>query len=194
MTFYRLMSMSLLLWPLAASAHNFIIGEQVNPIVIRDRGVLLLKGERLYYHPWRSSELAGKVRVIQYIAGRTSAKKQNALLISAIKNANFPAGCFQPTTVVNTDDVIPGSGFFVLKKIEKNKKRYPWAQFIIDSEGLGRQSWQLKEESSAVLVLDNAGRIQWAKEGALTPGDVNQVLNKVLNLLDDVSCNADSPK
>lgn len=190
----RLMSMALLLWPLAGSAHNFIIGERVAPIVIRDRGELLLNDNRLRYQPWRSSALAGKVRVVQYIAGRTSAKKKNSLLISAIKNANFPADHFQPTTLVNTDDEIPGTQFFVRKKIEKNKKRYPWAQFIIDSHGIGRKSWQLEEESSTILVLDNAGRIQWAKEGALTPEEVCQVLKNVLNLLDEKPRNADSPK
>ena len=194
MTLCRVMSMLLLLWPLAGMAHNFIIGERVTPIVISDRGELLLKNNRLRYQPWRSSELAGKVRVVLYIAGRTSAKKKNSLLMSAIKNANFPADRFQPTTLINTDDEILGTGFFVRKKIEKNKKRYPWAQFIIDSHGIGRKSWQLEEESSTILVLDNAGRIQWAKEGALTPDDVSQVLNNVLNLLGEKPGNADAPK
>lgn len=194
MTLCRLVSLLLVLWPLAGSAHNFIIGERVTPIVISDKGELLLHDNRLRYQPWRSSEFAGKVRVVQYIAGRTTAKKKNALLINAIKNANFPVDRFQPTTLINTDDEIPGTGFFVRKKIEKNKKRYPWAQFIIDSHGLGRKSWQLEEESSAVVVLDYAGRIQWAKEGALTPEDVCQVLHNVLNLLGEKPGNADAPK
>lgn len=194
MTLCRLMSIALLLWPLAGSAHNFIIGKRATPVMITDRGELLLSGDRLCYQPWRSSELAGKVLVVQYIAGRTSAKKKNALLISAIKAVNFPADRFQPTTIINTDDEMFGTGFFVLKKIEKNKKRYPWAQFIIDSQGLGRKSWQLEQESSAILVLDSAGRIQWAKEGALTPQEVSQVLKKVLNLLNEKTHNADSPK
>lgn len=194
MTLIRLMSMALLLWPLAGSAHNFIIGERVTPVIIADRGELLLNGDRLRYQPWRSSQLAGKVRVVQYIAGRTSAKKKNALLISAIKEANFPADRFQPTTIVNSDDEMFGTGFIVQKKIEKNKRRYPWAQFIIDSQGLGRKFWQLEPESSTILVLDKAGRVQWAKDGGLTPQEVSQVLNKVLNLLSEKPHNADSPK
>lgn len=53
-------------------------------------------------------------------------------------------------------------------KIEKNKRHYPWAQFIVDSDGLGRMAWRLPEESSTIVVLDKAGRVQWAKDGALT--------------------------
>ena len=64
------------------------------------------------------------------------------MLIKAVKAAHFPLDRFQPTTIVNTDDVIFGSGFFVLGKIEKNKRRYPWAQFIIDSSGLGHKTWR----------------------------------------------------
>lgn len=107
------------------------------------------------------------------------------MLIKAIKNANFPSDRFQPTTIVNTDDVILGSGFFVLGKIEKNKRRYSWAQFIIDSDGLGRKTWQLNEESSTILVLDKFGHIQWAKDGSLTPEEVHRVLSMVQKLIDE---------
>ncbi|MNY43500.1 Bacterial protein [compost metagenome] len=96
----------------------------------------------------------------------------------------FPADRFQPTTIVNTDDVIPGSGFFVRRKIEKNKRRYPWAQFIIDSDGLARRAWQVQPQSSTILVLDAQGRIQWVKDGALTQDEVARVIEQVHHLLD----------
>ncbi|HEJ8089281.1 TPA: YtfJ family protein [Serratia liquefaciens] len=179
-----LLLLPLLLLPLMASAHNFVQGKPVVPVVIADRGELLLENDTFSYKKWDSAELAGKVRVIQCIAGRTSAKKKNSMLITAVKEANFPNDRFQPTTIVNTDDAIPGTGFFVRGKIEKNKRHYPWAQFIVDSDGLVRQAWQLPEESSTILVLDKQGRVQWAKDGALTPDEVNQVialLQKLIN-------------
>lgn len=180
-----LLPLSLLLLPLMASAHNFVKGKPVVPVVIADRGELLLENGTFSYKQWNSAELAGKVRVIQCIAGRTSAKKKNSMLITAVKEANFPNDRFQPTTIVNTDDAIPGSGFFVRGKIEKNKRHYPWAQFIVDSDGLVRQAWQLPEESSTILVLDKQGRVQWAKDGALTPDEVNQVIALLQKLIND---------
>lgn len=180
----RIMTLIMLLLPMLASAHNLVIGQKVAPISITDRGEMLLKDGEFSYRNWNSSQLAGKVRVIQYIAGRTSAKKKNSLLITAVKEANFPLDRFQPTTIVNTDDAIPGSGFFVRGKIEKNKRHYPWAQFIIDSEGLGRNAWQLNEESSTIVVLDKQGIIQWVKDGSLTPEEVDNVIAMVRKLLD----------
>ncbi|MBJ4110790.1 YtfJ family protein, partial [Salmonella enterica subsp. enterica serovar Stanley] len=130
-----------------------------------------------------SAQLPGKVRIVQHIAGRTSAKEKNATLIEAIKAANLPHDKYQTTTIVNTDDAIPGSGMFVRSSLESNKKLYPWSQFIVDSNGIARKAWQLDEESSAIAVLDQDGRVQWAKDGALTQDEVQQVIALLHKLL-----------
>lgn len=181
----RLLFIILLGCPLLVSAHNFVNGRPVSKVSITDRGELILNNSKSIYKPWNSSELVGKVRVIQYIAGRTSAKKKNATLIKLVKDADFPEDRFQPTTIVNTDDAIPGSGFFVSGKIEKNKKHYPWAQFIVDSNGLGRKAWGLPEDSSTIIVLDKQGRVQWAKDGALSTEEANHVINLLHKLIEE---------
>ncbi|HHS9507291.1 TPA: YtfJ family protein [Raoultella planticola] len=183
MTLRKLLAVSCLLFPLMASAHNFIDGQRVAPVGIADRGELILDNDKFSYKNWNSSQLAGKVRVVQHIAGRTSAKEKNATLIEAIKAAKFPHDRYQTTTIVNTDDAIPGSGMFVRSSIESNKQLYPWSQFIVDSNGLARKAWQLQEESSAIVVLDKDGRVQWAKDGALTQDEVQQVVALLHKLL-----------
>ena len=144
----------------------------------------MLNNDKFSYKSWNSAQLAGKVRVVQHIAGRSSAKEKNATLIEAIKSAKLPHDRYQTTTIVNTDDAIPGSGVFVRSSIESNKQLYPWSQFIVDSNGVVRKAWQLNEESSAIVVLDKDGRVQWAKDGALSQEEVQQVvalLHKLLN-------------
>ncbi|WP_434637094.1 YtfJ family protein [Klebsiella sp. I138] len=183
MTLRKLLAVSCLLFPLMASAHNFVDGQRVAPVGIADRGELILDNDKFSYKNWNSSQLAGKVRVVQHIAGRTSAKEKNATLIEAIKAAKFPHDRYQTTTIVNTDDAIPGSGMFVRSSIESNKQLYPWSQFIVDSNGLARKAWQLDEESSAIVVLDKEGRVQWAKDGALTQDEVQQVVALLHKLL-----------
>lgn len=176
--------LALCLSPLMASAHNFVIGQPVPPVAISDSGEMLLNDDGSFsYRPWKSAQFAGKIRIVQYIAGRTSAKKKNSFLIKAVKAADFPEDRFQPTTMVNTDDAIPGSGFFVRGKLEKNKRRYAWSQFIVDNQGIGQRTWHLKEESSTILVLDKEGRVRWAKDGALTDDEVYQVLDMVRDML-----------
>jgi len=184
MTLRKLLAVSALLLPLMALAPKFFAGPRGAPVGIADRGELILNNDKFSYKNWNSSQLAGKVRVIQHIAGRTSAKEKNANLIEAIKAAGLPHDRYQTTTIVNTDDAIPGSGMFVRSSIESNKQLYPWSQFIVDSNGLARKAWQLDEGSSAIVVLDKDGRVQWAKDGALTQQEVQQVvdlLHKLLN-------------
>ncbi len=42
---------------------------------------------------------------------------------------------------------------------------------------------QLDEKSSAIVVLDKNGRVQWAKDGALTQQEVQQVIDLLHKLL-----------
>ncbi|EEV6994555.1 YtfJ family protein [Escherichia marmotae] len=183
MTLRKILALTCLLLPMMASAHKFETGQRVPPVGIADRGELVLDKDQFSYNTWNSAQLVGKVRVLQHIAGRTSAKEKNATLIEAIKSAKLPHDRYQTTTIVNTDDAIPGSGMFVRSSLESNKKLYPWSQFIVDSNGIARSAWQLDEESSAIAVLDKDGRVQWAKDGALTQEEVQQVMDLLHKLL-----------
>lgn len=145
MTLRKILAMSCLLLPIMACAHNLEVNQRVPPVGIADRGELTLNKDEFSYKNWNSAQLAGKVRVLLHIAGRTSAKEKNATLIEAIKSAKLPHDRYQTTTIVNTDDAIPGSGMFVRSSIESNKKLYPWSQFIVDSNGVARNAWQLKK-------------------------------------------------
>ncbi len=127
-----------LLIPASVMAHDLRLGSRVPAIGVNDKGELLLQQKKFSYKNWNSAQLSGKVRVVQHIAGRSSAKEMNAALIEAIKSANLPHDRYQTTTIVNTDDAIPGSAMFVRSSLESNKKLYPWSQFIVDSEFIGR--------------------------------------------------------
>lgn len=62
-------------------AHNFVTGKTVTPVYIQEGGELLLNSDdEIHYQKWNSTQLAGKVRIIQYIAGRKSAKKKNSIV------------------------------------------------------------------------------------------------------------------
>ena len=172
-----------LLLPLTASAHNFVPGERVPPVGINDRGELNYQQEKFAYQNWNSAALPGKVRVLLHIAGRASSKEKNAALIEAIKAANFPHDRYQTTTLVNTDDAIPGTGMFVRSSIQSNKQQFPWSQFIIDSNGVAKKAWRLEKDGLAIVVLDKEGRVRFAKEGALTQDEVKQVIALVQRLL-----------
>ena len=87
-------------------------------LYIQEGGELLLNSDdEIHYQKWNSTQLAGKVRIIQYIAGRKSAKKKNSLLIKAVEAATLPLDGLPPTTFFNTFYALFVSGFFVVAKI-----------------------------------------------------------------------------
>lgn len=172
-----------LLLPVIGSAHDFINGQRIAPVGISDKGELNYQQDSFSYRTWNSAQLIGKVRVLQHIAGRSSAKEKNAALIEAIKQAKLPHDRYQTTTIINTDDAIPGTGMFVRSSIENNKKQYPWSQFIVDSDGVAKRAWQLEKGGSAVVVLDKDGRVRFVKDGALTQEEVQQVIALLHQLL-----------
>lgn len=178
-----LIIVSLLLTPIVTSAHNLEIGNRVPTVSVMDKGELLYINDDFSYSNWTSVRLQGKVRIIQHIAGRTSAKALNAPLVDAIRRDNLPQDSYQTTTIINTDDAIIGSGIFVRNSIENGKKEFPWSQVIVDSNGAVAKAWHLQSKSSAIIVLDKAGIIHFAKEGALTPEEVNQVIDMVNQLI-----------
>ncbi|ARJ41359.1 hypothetical protein B1H58_04595 [Pantoea alhagi] len=169
--------------PFFTSAHNFIDGARLAPVGVTDRGELVLQQGEPAWQNWNSAQLSGKVGVVLHMAGRLSAKERNAAVIGAIENARFPAEKFQITTIVNTDDAIPGSAMFVRRSLESSKQETPTVQFVVDEQGAVRRAWQLTEGDSAVIVLDKQGRVRFAKDGALTQSEVQQVIALLQQLL-----------
>ncbi|MBD8162088.1 YtfJ family protein [Erwinia persicina] len=172
-----------LLLPFSVAASNIRVDQRLAPVGVEDKGELVYQKDQFSYKNWNSARLSGKVRVIQHIAGRSSAKEQNAALIEVIKAAKLPHDRYQTTTIVNTDDAIPGTGMFVRSSIETNKQQFPWSQFIVDSQGAVHRAWQLESGGSAIIVLDKEGRVRFIKEGALTQDEVKKVMALLTTLL-----------
>lgn len=180
---YSMLIISLIFTSFLASAHSFKDQQRVDPVGVSDKGELVYDNQKFSYTPWNSASLTGKVRVVQHIAGRSSAKEINAPLVEAIKAAKLPHEYYQTTTIVNTDDAIIGTSVFVRNSIEDNKKEFPWSQFIVDSNGSVKKAWGLDDKGSAVVVLDAQGKIQFAKDGGLTPQEVQQVIDMLHQLV-----------
>ncbi|NCH23174.1 YtfJ family protein [Cronobacter turicensis] len=171
------------LLPFFACAHNLAQGERVAPVGVDERGELTLNQSEIDYRDWNSARLSGKVGLVLHVAGRLSAKDLNKGISDAIASARLPADKFQATTIINTDDAIPGSAIFVRRSLESTKKEYPSSIFVLDGTGVVQRAWRLQPGGSAVVVLDKDGRIRFAKDGALTADEVRQVMTLLRSLL-----------
>ena len=174
-----LLSVALSLTPSLVLAHNLSIGATVPDVKVGAYGEIVMQGKGIAYQPWASQNMLGKVRVIQAIAGRSSAKEMNAPLMSAITAAKFPQESYQTTTIINQDDSIWGTGSFVKSSAQDSKQEFPWSSMVLDKDGKVASTWALQEESSAIIVQDKQGKILFIKEGALTTDEINQVIQLI---------------
>ncbi|RXJ71568.1 YtfJ family protein [Veronia nyctiphanis] len=182
MRFSHLLSLAALFCSSITFAHNFAANSPVASVVVKDKGELILSGDKITYSTWDSSSLTGKVRVIQAIAGRSSAKELNAPMIEAIKAADLPKDKYQTTTIINKDDAIWGTGGFVTSSAEDSKREFSWSSIVLDAEGSVAKAWQLKKKSSAIIVLDQQGNVRFAKDGELTQTEIAQAM-EIINAL-----------
>ncbi|KLV11156.1 YtfJ family protein [Photobacterium ganghwense] len=165
--------------PGVALAHNLTVGQPLPTVSVADKGELMLQNGEIHYQAWSSQQLDGKVRVIQAIAGRSSAKELNAELMAAITAAKFPQDKYQTTTIINQDDAIWGTGSFVKSSAEDSKKAFSWSSMVLDANGRVHQSWDLAKENSAIIVLDKDSKVLFVKEGKLSAGEVKEALKLV---------------
>ncbi|NLS12423.1 YtfJ family protein [Vibrio sp. SM6] len=165
--------------PFYAAAHTITVGQPVPNVDVNAYGEIVLQGEGTAFQPWNSQLMLGKVRVIQAIAGRSSAKEMNAPLMSAITQAQFPSESYQTTTIINQDDAMWGTGSFVKSSALESKTAFPWSSMVLDESGVVASAWQLAPESSAIVVQNKQGDVLFVKEGALNNDEISRVITLI---------------
>ena len=160
----------------SASAHNLTVDEPLPTVDVASYGEIMVKNDDITYQKWSSQDMLGKVRVIQAIAGRSSSKALNQPLMTAITASKFTQDSYQTTSIINQDDAIWGTGSFVKSSAEDSKKDFPWSSMVLDEDGEVAKAWDLKEESSAIIVQNKQGKVLFVKEGTLAQDEIEQVL------------------
>lgn len=171
-----LAAIALSLTSFVALSHNLTLGENLPQVIIADKGHVDLIAGEFEYRQWSTVELQNKIILVQHIAGRTSAKELNEPMIEAVKKSYFPLEKYNTATLVNLDDAIWGTGAIVASQLKSNKEEFPDAIFVLDEEGDIRNRWGLTEESSAIIVLDQTGKILYVKDGEMNPTEIDTVI------------------
>lgn len=166
-----------------AFAHNIQLNALLPTVKVAKDGELMVKGKEVAYKTWSSNGLAGKVRVVQHIAGRTSVKEKNDALMKAIHQANFDRSQYQTTTIVNAEDAIIGTGLFVKNSVENGKLENPHTLVVLDQNSSVKNAWGLKPKESFIAVLDKNGKVQFVSEGKLSPAQIQQVIDLTKQLV-----------
>lgn len=155
------------------------VGQPLPRTSVTNKGEIEVNSGKVTYKDWSASELTGKVRVIQHIAGKTSAKAMNEAVIEAIKRAKFPKEQYQTTTLINLKESIWGTGAIVTGKAETGKKEYPWSSVVLDANGTVRSDWGLKKDGSAIILLNQAGEVLFFKDGSLENDEISDLITAI---------------
>jgi uncharacterized protein len=175
----RVRLLGVLLLGVAARVCALDPGEPLPELRVEEFGELHLAGEEARYTPWQSSAVAGAMQVVQYMAARLSVKSLNEPFTDRLRDSGIPLERYHVTTIVNLDDALFGTRSMVLSELEKNKKRYFRSSIVADAHGLGLKAWQLQPSSSAIIVLGPDGRVKFFRDGAMTPAEIDHVLQMV---------------
>jgi YtfJ family uncharacterized protein len=163
------------LFSTALQAQGLQVGGIVPDLEISELGEIRLQEEEFSYQTWAFPQDLGRLHVVQYVAATMAASKLNEPFTDSLSE-HLAGGNFTVTTVVNMDDAMWGTSGFVVSEVKKNKKRYPDSTMVLDKEGVGRQAWQLERKSSAIVIVDASGRIQYLKEGAMDDDEIESAL------------------
>jgi uncharacterized protein len=168
---------------LAANASAIATGNALPALTVSSKGEVRLADGKFSWQPWTSTNLNGQVYVIQYLAARQSTSTMNEQFADALTARAFPGDKYAYITLVNMDDAMWGTSGFVPGKLEETKKQHPDHVLVADAKGDGRKTWDLNKESSAIIVLDKAGKVVFFKDGALTKDEIDSTLKLIESLL-----------
>jgi len=173
-------------WPLAALICLLALpavalqpGEALPPLAIERLGEIRLEGDEARYAPWRSDALDRRIQVLQYLAARHAARALNKPFTDRLERSGIPLNRYHVTTIVNLDDALFGTRGLVVSELEKNKRRYHLSTIVADEAGDGREAWRLTKGSSAIIILDETGRVRFFRDGALSAAEIEQALDLV---------------
>lgn len=178
-----------LLWLTASTsfAEGIVVGQPLPHLNIAERGELLLENDDVTYTAWQAPLQPGKAHVLQYMAGTAGASKINEPFTERLKITEDLD--ILVTTVINLDDATWGTTGFVISEVKKNKRLFPMSQLVLDEDGLGRETWNLPRKSSAIVITDGGGIVQYVKQGAMD----EQEIESALDLLRAIGSRATQP-
>jgi YtfJ family uncharacterized protein len=165
--------------PVPVLALSVEVGSPPPPVTVSKAGELEVDGDEIAYQPWNSNDLTGRMRVVQHLAGRSSARKLTEPLTAAITAASFAEDAYQTTTIIDKSDALFGTGGVVSGRAESSKKEFPWSSVVLDEEGTVRDAWGLEKKTATILVVDQKGTVLKTHVGELSSAQIDEIIGMI---------------
>lgn len=130
------------------------------PLVIDDRGELLLDNDSFSYAPWSAEANPGKVHIVQYFGATRGDSKLFEAFTDRLEET-FEQGQYHVTTIINLDAALWGTSGLVASEVQDSKRKYPHSTMVLDEEGIGVKQWQLGKNGAGLAILDAKGVVHY---------------------------------
>ncbi len=148
------------------------VGEVPKEVSIEgDNGGLVAGGA------WSSSMLtSGKVHVLFYVD--PDEKDTNEAFAEALKAQIFDHEKFQTVAIVNMAATWKPN--IIIETILKSKqKKFPNAIYVKDKHKVLVKMWDLKDDSSDILIFDKSGKLLYSKAGKLDKAEIEKAITHI---------------
>lgn len=147
------------------------VGETPKSVTIEgDDGGLVAGGA------WNSSMLSGKVHVLFYVD--PDEKDTNEAFSNALKEAAFDRNKYASVAIVNLAASWKPN-VVIEALLESKQKKFPHAIYVKDKNKVLVKEWDLKDDSSDILVFDKSGKVLYSKAGKLDKAEIAKVLSLI---------------
>jgi YtfJ family uncharacterized protein len=156
-------------------------GQSLPVLDIREGGEVTLSDSDIVKTPWSSKSFnsRGKVQLVQYVAANRGAVRQNKAFTDSLIEKQFSSEQLDTTVIVHFADTMSLLKGIVVNRIAKNKAKHETIHFVIDDDSLGLQRWGMKNKSFAIIVLDESGKVLFAKDGPLSNLEVESTIELI---------------
>ena len=131
------------------------------------------QGGKLDGSAFESSMIKDKLYILFYVD--PDEKELNEHVSSALKAQNFDKNLVASIAIINMAATwLPN--FAIASSLEEKQKKYPNTLYVKDFKKVLVNQWQLKDDSSNVLLFDNDGSLLFMKQGKLSDEEVQTVI------------------
>lgn len=133
-------------------------------------------GGRLDGSSWSSSEINGKVFTLFYVD--PDEKNLNEPLADLLKKENFPLDKYGSIGIINMAATwLPN--FAIASSLKEKQKKFPNTVYVKDLKKVLVKEWNLKDDSSNVLIFDKSGKLLIKVMGKATDEEAQKVLSLI---------------
>jgi YtfJ family uncharacterized protein len=173
----------LLAWAATVFAQPPAPESPLPPLVIEDRGELVMENDSFSYAPWSAAANPGKVHIVQYFGATRGDSKLFEGFTDRLRET-FEHDQYHVTTIINLDAALWGTSGLVVSEVQDSKRKYPNATMVLDEEGTGVKQWQLGKGGTGLAILDAKGIVHYFTRKGMNEQEISSSVALVKEQID----------